>query len=399
MTSEPSVPNGTAGDFRPVNFTSSWREESLARICELRALIGSLRSRAGPDAEAGRLLADAETELAHAHQAARRRRIGGALTGAAVQRVHAHLDAAEILVLRAAPLDYVRGQTAALVVYVRRHLLPSDPRCQCAEQALEAEGIGPRAAGAAARGTAAPAGRLARATRRRGGSPTGARQLSPIDRERLVVAVQGAMAESRNEHMRVRSFRNLLLVFAGVLVALAIGVCVFGAAMPDKLPVCFQPVQVATAQARTWRIVCPTRESELPAQADVDTVVAATVDAWDIPLIEVLGLIAAAVATATALRKVRGTSTPYSLPAALALLKLPLGALTALLGLILMRGNFVPGLSALDSSAQILSWAVVLGYAQQAFTQVVDRKAQDLLEDVGGAEQREKPTAGSPPRP
>jgi hypothetical protein len=36
--------------------------------------------------------------------------------------------AAEVLVLRAAPLEYVRGRTAALVVYVRRHLLPSDTR-------------------------------------------------------------------------------------------------------------------------------------------------------------------------------------------------------------------------------------------------------------------------------
>ncbi|HEV7931943.1 MAG TPA: hypothetical protein VGP70_06415, partial [Actinomadura sp.] len=224
--------------------------------------------------------------------------------------------------------------------------------------------------------------------------------MSPVDRERLVAAVQGSMAEARNEQMRVRSFRNLLLIFAGVLLALATGVCVIGMAVPEKLPVCFQPVQVTQAQAQgqARRIVCPTQESELPAQADVDKVVAATVDAWDVPLIEFLGLLAAAVATATALRKVRGTSTPYSLPAALALLKLPLGALTALLGLILMRGNFVPGLSALDDSAQIIGWAVVFGYAQQAFTQVVDRKAQDLLEDVGGAEQREKPAAVSPQR-
>jgi hypothetical protein len=406
VTNGKSEPNraDAAADFRPVNFTSSWREESLARICELRALTGSLRLREGLAAEATHLLADADTELAHAHQAAQRRRIGGALTGAAVQRVHAHLDAAEVLVLRAAPLEYVRGQTATLVVYVRRHLLPSDPRCQYAEQVLEVEGIDGRATGVAAGGAATPGtafGLAGPATRRRRGSAlgAGARQMSPVDRERLVAAVQGAMAEARNEQMRVRSFRNLLLMFAGVLLALAIGVCVIGVAMPDKLPVCFQPVQITPAQGQARRIVCPTQESELPAQADIDKVLAATVDPWDVPLIEFLGLIAAAVATATALRKVRGTSTPYSLPAALALLKLPLGALTALLGLILMRGNFVPGLSALDSSAQIIGWAVVFGYAQQVFTQVVDRKAQDLLEDVGGAEQRERPTAGSPQRP
>lgn len=42
-------------------------------------------------------------------------------------------------------------------------------------------------------------------------------------------------------------------------------------------------------------------------------------------------------------------------PVVLALLKLPTGALTAPLGLLLMRGGFVPGLSALDSPAQIIA--------------------------------------------
>ena len=70
-------------------------------------------------------------------------------------------------------------------------------------------------------------------------------------------------------------------------------------------------------------------------------------------------------ASTITLRNVKGTSTPYGLSVALALLKLPLGALTAVLGLLLMSGGFVPGLSALDSSAQILAWALVFGFSQQ----------------------------------
>jgi hypothetical protein len=54
------------------------------------------------------------------------------------------------------------------------------------------------------------------------------------------------------------------------------------------------------------------------------------------------------------------------------------------LGLLLMRGQFVPGLSALDSSAQILAWAIVFGYAQQLFTRLVDTQAQVVLDDVAG---------------
>jgi hypothetical protein len=68
-------------------------------------------------------------------------------------------------------------------------------------------------------------------------------------------------------------------------------------------------------------------------------------------------------------------------------LKLPTGSLTAFLGLQLMRGEFVPGLSALDSPAQILAWAIVFGYAQQLLTGLVDKQAQGVLDEVGKAEQ------------
>jgi hypothetical protein len=79
------------------------------------------------------------------------------------------------------------------------------------------------------------------------------------------------------------------------------------------------------------------------------------------------------------LRKVRGSADPYSIPVALALLKLPTGALTAFLGLLLIKAGFVPGLSALDSSAQIVAWAIVFGYAQELFTSLVDRQALTVL--------------------
>ncbi len=73
------------------------------------------------------------------------------------------------------------------------------------------------------------------------------------------------------------------------------------------------------------------------------------------------------------IRNLRGTSTPYDVPVALALLKVPLGAFTAILGLVAIQGDFVPGLSALDSQQQILAYALVLGYAQQVFTYSLDR--------------------------
>jgi hypothetical protein len=54
-----------------------------------------------------------------------------------------------------------------------------------------------------------------------------------------------------------------------------------------------------------------------------------------------------------------------------------------------MRGQFVPGLSALDSSAQILAWAALFGYAQQVFTRLVDQQAHSVLDRVRGAKHQE----------
>jgi hypothetical protein len=74
---------------------------------------------------------------------------------------------------------------------------------------------------------------------------------------------------------------------------------------------------------------------------------------------------------------------PVRRPMTLLLLKLPTGAPTALLGLVLLHGEFVPGLSALDSSDQILAWSLVFGAAQQPVTGLVDKKAQTVLDSVG----------------
>jgi tetrahydromethanopterin S-methyltransferase subunit C len=119
---------------------------------------------------------------------------------------------------------------------------------------------------------------------------------------------------------------------------------------------------------------------------DIDDVVAETANPPDLMVVELVGLTAAAIATAAAIRRIKGSSERYGLPVALAALKLPTGAITAFLGLLLMRGQFVPGLTALDTSAQILAWALVFGYAQQLFTRLVDQQGQTVLDNVRGAD-------------
>jgi hypothetical protein len=168
---------------------------------------------------------------------------------------------------------------------------------------------------------------------------------------------------------------------------------------------CFAP-----QEAGVYIVVCPTNQSEpfqistqstaateasAPPVRDIDDVVAETARPQDLLVVELVGLIAAAVAAAAAIRTIRGSSERYGLPVALAALKLPTGAITAFLGLLLMRGQFVPGLTALDTPEQILAWALLFGYAQQLFTRLVDQQGQAVLNSVRGAD-KAQPTQPPP---
>jgi hypothetical protein len=227
------------------------------------------------------------------------------------------------------------------------------------------------------------------------------------ERGRIVTAVRGASSASLREQLRVRSFRNIVVVTTVFMTLLAVGVAVIGLARPTLIPLCFAPEESGQAV-----VVCPTAQSArfstspqsdadaqspvTPAPLDVDDYVEETATRQDLLVVELIGLIAAAVAAAAAIRGIRGSSERYGLPVALAALKLPTGAVTAFLGLLLMRGQFVPGLSALDTSAQILAWALVFGYAQQLFTRLVDQQGQTVLDSVRGAD-KAQPSSSPPP--
>ena len=180
--------------------------------------------------------------------------------------------------------------------------------------------------------------------------------------------------------MRVRTFRNLIVFTAAIIMLLAVIVGIIGFFRPTALPLCFQPEQQL--------VVCPTAQAAVagsqpvgqpPSPAAVDDAVRQAVSPWDVALVEFIGLLGATVAATVALRRSRGTTDPYSLPAAVAMLKIFTGALTAFLGIVLVRAAFIPGLSALDSPAQIIAWSVVFGYAQQLFTRAVDKLTKNLL--------------------
>lgn len=183
--------------------------------------------------------------------------------------------------------------------------------------------------------------------------------LTDKDREPAARAMRAALREYDEQRSRVRSFRNVLLAVSAVMMGAVAAIAAATAARPTVLSLCF-----GTS--------CPTGN-------DVPT-------SFDVILVELLGAAAALLVGAMSLARVRGTATPYAVPVVVALFKVPTGALTAVFGLLLIRGQFAPGIT-LTSTSEIVAWALLFGAAQQAFTILIDRQAQTVLNNVKSTDQ------------
>jgi hypothetical protein len=55
---------------------------------------------------------------------------------------------------------------------------------------------------------------------------------------------------------------------------------------------------------------------------------------------------------------------------------------TAVVGVLFLAGGFFSGFGTIDSQAQILSYAVLFGFAQQVVTQAADHRAKRFISDL-----------------
>jgi hypothetical protein len=161
-------------------------------------------------------------------------------------------------------------------------------------------------------------------------SETSEQSLTEAQRFAVINAFRGSQQQSHREMMRIRNFRDVILGVVIVLTILGVAAAIIGLSNPGIFSLCFPSQSVIT---------CPTGVSPAP-------IGDAAPRRFDIAAVEFAGLLAAGIAGATALRNTRGSADPYSLPVVLALLKLPTGAMTAFLGLLLLRANLVPTITA-----------------------------------------------------
>ncbi|MFD5703807.1 hypothetical protein [Streptomyces lasiicapitis] len=364
-TAEAAEERSSRGEMGP------WEQKEglRARITELEAILHAVAKSALQDdsrrdmvenysGKAYEELERARLALAHTEHPRMRR---AAHLGAA----QSHVDAALNLMVWMASGDDIKALLPQMLALIEEHFSPGDRRRTRATE-------------------------IARSLQHNG-------ELTLSERAFLAETVSLARRLLRRETLRVRSFVWIVMSVTVGLSFVAVAVAVMTCIWETAVPLCFTP-EIAPqggssssgfpgvsypVHGTMFKVVCPSFSKDFPAAPSAGDIMGIA-RAQDYLVVEIIGVVSASVAAAATLRRIRGTSLPYNVPVALALLKLPTGALTAALGLLLMRGGFVPGLSALDSTAQIIAWAVIFGYSQQLFTRFVDSQGQAVLDSVHG---------------
>ncbi|MFI7701985.1 hypothetical protein [Nonomuraea sp. NPDC049480] len=337
-------------------------EEIRANVCELRCIIDTMAQyNTGSD----ELIKGAKEALKRADEILDFHTHRGRSHGSRTIAAQIHFNTARILWLRALPPDRLKPYLPIVLPTIREHLSTAD------DGRISIEKIAERAA----------------------------RESSELTTDDLVTTVEvvsAAQETAIREKVRALNFLRIVRIMTASLFALALALIIVTAIFAEAVPLCFTPPSLGGLK---FNIVCPTNTQQEIEKNELEQKIRETASWGDYIVVEIAGLLAAGLAATTRLRKIKGTSTAFPVPVALAILKLPTGALTAVLGLLLMRGWFIPGLSALDTSAQIVAWAIIFGYSQELFTKFVDRQGQVVLEgvhDPGEPSSQEKKVAHVP---
>jgi hypothetical protein len=267
--------------------------------------------------------------------------------GPAMGAAFVHLHAAKVGLVNLYRYEDIEAATPAVLARLRSSKSANDDRLKIAEMVL---GTSLHPAPLTARR------RLFRRRQERAGNSVGMRRA--VLREAMEVSYEAA----DELHAQARGFRNVLIIATLVLTGLIAAVCAFGTLRPSAIPLCFTPSEN--------QLVCPSSSR------------AAGPSSFDILIVALMGLLGGALSVTFTIQRLRGTSAPYDIPLALTINKLPNGVLTSIVGLVLIQGDFVPGLSNLDNQGQILAYAILLGFAQHLATRFIDQKAEEVIDSV-----------------
>jgi len=329
---------GNAGDIElpKRRLGAAWREHVYSRIIDLDAELDRLEPKPADPSEAE--WREAKRRLrAAAGIVSKQPTPWGAWTGVDVERAWVNVHAVVVTTIRLSDPATVSAKLPDIIANAESVLRPDDPRLK----SLQGYASSPRMDDSAIESIA-----------------------------QSVTAVHSATA---NEHVRARSFRNILLATTFALTVFAAGLGLLGSLSPRNVNLCAPQAQPgATTSVAQAQVTCPTAGSA-PSGGDVF-------------FVELMGLLGASLIGSIAIRKMRGTSTPYAVPMSSLLVKLPTGAMTAVGALILLRAGMLGPAVAGSATPQVLAYALVFGVSQQTFTRLIDQQAQTVLNSISSTD-------------
>lgn len=323
--------------FRAFDRRTAWRIVARNRA---RVLYDALRE-AEPDLPAaGRPHAQMTREaISRAIEAASFRARGRALihdwySGAGVQTAWSELHrASERLLLIQAP-DVVAGRIGEIDAELRNNLMQDDPRLRTATDRL--------------------------AELARGDETT----LDADGRQALRNFQQAANGAGEHAAAGVRALRNLLIVVGGGVVFVAVLLAVLHAVAPGFVDLADHSKGIPPDGPEVWEI-------------------------------ELLGAVGGIVGAVFTVAKLGGFSGPYRLPVYQALIRVPAGALVALVAVVLTQSQQVKAIGT-QSGLGVLALALLFGYAPDILLRVMDQRALTLL---GQAQTKDDPARPPLTRP
>jgi hypothetical protein len=177
-----------------------------------------------------------------------------------------------------------------------------------------------------------------------------AASIGPDERATVAEALRGAYATSDNSHTAVRGLRNRLLLFGLLMLGLNLGLGALSSVYSNLLPLCVKDF-CATGGAG-------------PAGGDV----------W---LVQLLGALGGAVAVVILLLRTRPSVVAYTLTPYQACIKIMLGAVLAIVGVLIAGTGVLQGI--VTTRPALLVLALILGYSQQVGTRFLDSYADTVV--------------------
>lgn len=96
-------------------------------------------------------------------------------------------------------------------------------------------------------------------------------------------------------------------------------------------------------------------------------------------VVSLFGALGAVISSVPSLARTSGTWNPFNLPLYQMVVKVALGPLFALIGMILLESGVISNIQAPKSLSDLLVWALAFGIAQQAVTRVIDTRVAGLV--------------------